>query len=73
VASAPDAQRDLRGEGEPDRRAFVVTCGAFVPLGPEMGDVLVDLLAAVGTKPSAALADHPRFAASVYKLPWSSN
>jgi hypothetical protein len=33
-----------------------------------MGDVLVDLLAAVGTKPSAALADHPRFAASVYKL-----
>jgi hypothetical protein len=49
--------------------AFVVTCGAIVPIDAETGDELVGLLAGVGTRAErAALVDHPRFAASVYKL-----
>ena len=48
---------------------FVVTCGAVVPLDAETGDALVGLLAGGGIEVElAALADDPRFAASVYEL-----
>ena len=49
--------------------AFVVTCGAVVPIDAETGGELVGLLAGGGTEVElAALADNPRFAASIYKL-----
>jgi hypothetical protein len=49
--------------------AFVMTCGAVVPIDAETGDELVGLLAGGGTEVElTALADDPRFALSVYKL-----
>jgi hypothetical protein len=48
---------------------FAITCGAIVPIGPEMMEECIDVLIGAASKAElAALADHRRFAASIYEL-----
>lgn len=48
---------------------FVITCGAIVPINPATMEECIDvLIGAVSKSELAALADHRRFAASIYEL-----
>jgi hypothetical protein len=48
---------------------FLITCGAIVPIGPEMMEECIDVPIGAASKAElAALADHRRFAASIYEL-----
>ncbi len=48
---------------------FVITCGAVVPINPATMEECIDVLLGAASKSElAALADHRRFAASIYEL-----
>jgi hypothetical protein len=48
---------------------FVITCGAIVPINPATMEDCFDVLIGAASKAElAALADHRRFAASIYEL-----